>query len=73
MKYSTLAQGDPAKVLFEEKRRQESIEEEGWRVLRVTMKDLGDGAELVRRVLRLVPPGLTVGLERRPHLWFGAV
>ncbi|RXR25286.1 hypothetical protein EQW78_13645 [Oerskovia turbata] len=73
VKYSTLAQGDPAKVLFEEKRRQEGIEEEGWRVLRVTARDLKDGAELVQRVLRLLPPGTSVDLERRPHLWFGAV
>ncbi|MEV7964183.1 hypothetical protein [Oerskovia paurometabola] len=73
VKYSTLAQGDPAKVLFEEKRRHEGIEEEGWRVLRVTVRDLMDGAELVRRVLRLLPPGTSVDVERRPHLWFGGV
>lgn len=68
VKYSELAAGDPARVLFQEKRRQEAIEEEGWRVLRVTAADLRDGAALVARVRRRIPSSADVALHRRPGL-----
>jgi len=59
-KYSTFAGGDPARVLFEEKRRQEAIEEEGWGVLRVTAADLSRPADLISRVCRRLPGGITL-------------
>jgi very-short-patch-repair endonuclease len=68
VKYRELAGGEPARVLYEEKRRQEAIEEEGWRVLRVTTPDVRDGAALTARVRRQVPRGADVPLHRRPGL-----
>jgi very-short-patch-repair endonuclease len=68
VKYSELADGDPARVVFREKRRQDAIEEEGWRVLRVTAADLRDGAALVARVRRHIPSSANLTLCRRPGL-----
>ncbi len=68
VKYGELSGGDPARVLFQEKRRQEAIEEEGWRVLRVTSPDLRRGAELVARVERAVPDRLRPPRVRRGGL-----
>ncbi len=41
-----------ADALFQEKRRQHAIEDEGWTVLRVTWPDLDRPAEVVQRVRR---------------------
>jgi very-short-patch-repair endonuclease len=46
---------DATERLLAERRRQEALEEEGWRVVRVLKEDLRSPRELVRRVLRLVP------------------
>lgn len=69
VKYSTLSGGDPARTLFEEKRRQEAIEEEGWRVLRVTWPDLRHDGQVAARVRRLIPDGASVPQVARPGLW----
>ncbi|WP_069387441.1 hypothetical protein [Cellulosimicrobium cellulans] len=69
VKYSDLAGGDPARVLFEEKRRQEAIEEEGWRVLRVTRADLHDEEQVATRVRRLLPRDAATRHVSRPGLW----
>lgn len=57
-KYSTFAGADPARVLFNEKRRQEAIEEEGWGVIRVTAKDANRPDDVIRRVCRRAPVGI---------------
>lgn len=44
--------GSATQVVFEEKRRQDAIEEEGWRLLRVTWADLRDPVALSDRVAR---------------------
>ncbi|MFC8922460.1 hypothetical protein [Cellulosimicrobium sp. NPDC057127] len=69
VKYGELAGGDPARVLFEEKRRQEAMEEEGWRVVRVTRADLRQEEELAARVRRRLPSGAVVPHPRRTELW----
>ena len=69
VKNSALASGDPARVVFDEKRRQEAIEEEGWKVLRVTASDLRDEKALIARIRRFVPRGVAVRTVRRPELW----
>ena len=69
VKYRELAGGDPARVLYAEKRRQEAMEEEGWRVLRVTTPDLRDGAGIVERVRRAVAHEAAAAPDRRPGLW----
>ena len=53
---------DPARAMFEEKRRQEAIEEEGWGVLRVTAPDLSRQHDLIRRVCRRLPPVVVANL-----------
>lgn len=55
IKYTRLAQGDPAEVVYQEKLRQEAIEELGWRVARVAAADLRDGPGLARRIGFLLP------------------
>lgn len=62
-KYS-LAGGSP-EALVAEKRRQEAIEEEGWRVLRAVKEDLREPDRLLARVARYAPPGAMAGLRRR--------
>lgn len=51
VKYGTDGQA-AADALFEEKRRQHAIEDEGWTVVRVTWADLGRPDEVVSRVRR---------------------
>lgn len=41
-----------ARALFEEKRRQDAIEDEGWTVLRITWRDLTSPAETTTRIHR---------------------
>ncbi|WP_282945792.1 hypothetical protein [Cellulomonas endometrii] len=50
VKYTGAFGRSPATVVFEEKRRQDALEEAGWRVLRVTWTDLRAPATLSRRV-----------------------
>lgn len=66
MKYAELADGDPAEVFFKEKRRQDAIEEEGWRFIRVTRADLRSPHELLARLARLLPS--SVVSARTPNL-----
>jgi len=68
VKYSALAGGDPTRVVFEEKRRQDAIEEQGWGVLRTTAADLKRPATLVRRVCRRLPPDVVAPLAPVPGL-----
>lgn len=49
--------GGAMEILLAERRRQEAIEAEGWRVVRVLKEDLRTPHRLVDRVLRWVPPG----------------
>lgn len=55
-----------ADALLAERRRQEALEEEGWRVVRVLKEDLRSAHDLVTRVMRLVPG--SVHLEPRDVL-----
>ncbi len=52
VKYSGAFGSTAPEVVFAEKQRQDAIEDEGWRVLRVTWGDLRDTDALVRRVRR---------------------
>jgi len=62
VKYSTLSGGDPARAVFEEKRRQDAIEEEGWGVLRVTAADRRAPESLLQRVFRRLPSQIVTNL-----------
>ena len=65
VKYSQASGADAARVLFQEKRRQEAIEEEGWGMLRFTASDARRPGDLFHRVLRRLPAEATSNL--RPH------
>ena len=62
------ANGPASEAVIEEKRRQDAIEERGYRVLRITKEDLRAPERLVRRVLSAAPPGATDRLGRRSLL-----
>ena len=47
--------GTASEAVIQEKRRQDAIEEEGWRVMRVVRQDLRSGPALLARVRRLMP------------------
>lgn len=68
VKYTELADGDPARVVFEEKRRHDAIEESGWRIRRVTSQDFRDHHALHERIRSLVPAAARRWLVPRPHL-----
>ena len=68
VKYRELAGGAPSEVVVAEKRRQDAIEEEGCRVLRVTRADLRPPSVLVARVLRRAPHGRPLRLSPTPEL-----
>lgn len=59
VKYSGAFGSTAAEAVFAEKQRQDAIEDEGWRVLRVTWGDLRDTDAVVSRVRR--------ALARRPR------
>ena len=59
---------DGPAVLLEERRRQEAIEEAGWRVLRLTSRDLAEPDAVAARIRRAVPPGGLRLLEPVPEL-----
>lgn len=50
VKYTKLADGDPADVVFREKRRQDALEEVGWSIQRVTSADLRQPDRLLTAV-----------------------
>jgi hypothetical protein len=52
VKYSGAYGSTASEAVFAEKQRQDAIEDEGWRLLRVTWSDLGDPDALVSRVRR---------------------
>ncbi|MCG7287132.1 endonuclease domain-containing protein [Cellulomonas sp. ACRRI] len=52
VKYSGAFGSTAPEAVFAEKQRQDALEEEGWRVLRVTWDDLRAPAPLVARVAR---------------------
>ena len=52
VKYRALAGGDPSAVVMAEKWRQDALEELGWKVLRVSWRDLGNPQALAERVRR---------------------
>lgn len=68
VKYGELADGDPARVVFEEKRRQDAIEEAGWRFRRVTSRDFRDHRALHERMRSLAPAAERRHMVPRPHL-----
>ncbi|WP_143556748.1 hypothetical protein [Sanguibacter antarcticus] len=55
-------------VLLHERRRQESVEDAGWHVVRVMKEDLRTPGLLRRRLLRHVPTTAHAHLSRRPVL-----
>lgn len=65
MKYT--ANGPAAETVLAERRRQDAIEEAGYRVLRVTKEDLRVDDRLLERVQRFLPPGV----ELRPRVALG--
>lgn len=50
IKYTRLADGDPAAVVLQEKRRQEELEREGWVIIRVVWAQLHRPAEFLAEV-----------------------
>jgi very-short-patch-repair endonuclease len=62
------AAGMASEVVVQEKRRQEAIEEAGWRVLRLTKEDLHEPSQLIQRLARYLPPGSLEGLRPRSAL-----
>lgn len=68
VKYTELADGDPGRVVFEEKRRHDALVEAGWRILRLTRDDFRDVAALHRRLVALVPAAARRSLTPQPHL-----
>lgn len=62
------AAGTASEVVVQEKRRQQAIEEAGWRVIRLTKEDLREPLEMVRRLARYLPPGTLDGLRPRSAL-----
>ena len=52
VKYTRMAAGDPAEVVFREKRRQDHLEREGWVIIRVVWADLYRPGEFIAEVLR---------------------
>ncbi|MBE6481632.1 MAG: hypothetical protein E7Z94_04505 [Actinomyces ruminicola] len=55
-------------ALYQEKLRQERIEELGWRILRVAWADLREPTALLGRVLAALPAGIEMRLVPRPWL-----
>lgn len=52
---------DPGEAVFEEKRREDTIRDEGWQVVRWTWPDLTDRARLGERVQRAQNRGSRLG------------
>lgn len=54
------ANGSAVDAVLKEKRRQDVIEEEGWRVLRFVRDDLRTPPQLLRRLQRFIPAGTPI-------------
>lgn len=54
------ADGPATEAFLSERRRQEALEDIGYRVLRATKEDLRREESLVQRVLRFAPPGVSL-------------
>ncbi|WP_407345604.1 hypothetical protein [Pengzhenrongella phosphoraccumulans] len=52
VKYSSRDGGTAAETVFAEKRRQDALEEAGWKILRITWSDLTDPEHLTARIRR---------------------
>jgi len=52
VKYTRMADGDPAEAVFQEKRRQDALEREGWILIRVVWADLARPGRLLAEVHR---------------------
>lgn len=61
------ARGTAAEAVLAEKRRQEALEEAGWRVLRLTSDDLRRPERLRWRLARVVPPEAFGRADRHLH------
>lgn len=70
VKYTELADGNPGDVFFKEKRRQDAIEEEGWRFIRVTRADLRSPDELLARLARVLPQQVLAARTPLPGLFW---
>ncbi|MBC7291709.1 MAG: hypothetical protein H5T83_10335, partial [Actinotalea sp.] len=68
-KYGRTA-SDPA-ALVREKRREDLLRDEGWRVVRLTSRDLADPTAMAARVLGVVPRSAQGSLTPRPFLLAG--
>lgn len=66
-KYGTAGE-DAVGALRRERRRQLAVEEEHWRVLRLTAPDQRTPDAVATRVLRALPPGTRPTLHPDPHL-----
>lgn len=55
-------------VLLRERRRQDAVQEQGWRFLRLTREDIGRADTVLRRLIPLVPRALAASLTPRPDL-----
>jgi len=66
IEYDGQGKYDDPHEYFRERERQQAIEAQGWRVVRLTSKDLNDPGRLVRRVLAVLPEDIP--LTRRPYL-----
>jgi hypothetical protein len=62
------AAGMASEAVVREKRRQEAMEEAGWRVVRVVKEDLRQPSGLVHRLARYLPHGTIEGLRPRGAL-----
>lgn len=62
------AGGSAAGAVLAEKRRQDAIEDAGYRVLRITRHDVAAPDRLTRRVLAMAPAGAVDALVSRPAL-----
>ncbi|GHG54440.1 hypothetical protein GCM10011331_20240 [Flavimobilis marinus] len=68
VKYTALAGGDPGRVVFEEKRREDAIVELGWHLLRLTRDDFHPVDALFDRFDRALTAAARRTLTPRPHL-----
>lgn len=57
-----------SEVLLRERRRQDAVQEQGWRFLRLTREDFGRTDTIMRRLTPLLPRALAASLTPRPDL-----
>ena len=56
------------RVLLRERRRQDAVQEQGWRFLRLTGEDVGRSSQVMRRLTPLLPPTIANTLTPRVDL-----